>query len=668
VGRALLVARLVARNLRRHPAEAALLLLAITAATTTLSLGLVLHGVTDDPYQGTREATAGPDVVASFAAADPLLGRQADLDGLEALGDAPEVVDHSGPYPVVGADLDTDGVDSSRVSPRGEVIGGAAGVWAMGRDELETSVDRPELTQGTWAREGGVVVEAGFADALGVEVGDRVTLRTRLCTYMTPAHPEEECRVAEEGSFEVVGVAVTAAARPYPNTCYAPWCSWRAEELEDELSEDGPVDEPAVDEPSEDELDDELHPTDPVEPGLVWLTEADALGLAPMPEWLTYVMNLKLADPAGAPAFAAAHQSSAWGEKILDTWQGIEDGHDQLTQGTQEVLRTGSWLLGLLAAASVTVLVGGRLADQTRRVGLLKAVGGTPRLVGVVLLTEYLVLALLASAVGLAAGWLAAPLLTDPGAGLLGRAGSPSMTLSTVGVVTAVALVVAIIATFVPAIRAARTSTVDALADAARPPRRAPWLIALSSRLPVSLLFGLRLAARRPRRLVLSAGIVLIAVSGMVAALAARATQDHDSLLVGGSDPASVRLNQVLLVITVMLGGLAAVNAIFVTWATALDAKHASALARALGATPQQVSTGLSAAQVLPTLAGAALGIPGGLALFAALAGDETANPPLWQLIAVVPVTVMVVAALTTIPARLGARRPAAETLQAELA
>ena len=86
-----------------------------------------------------------------------------------------------------------------------------------------------------------------------------------------------------------------------------------------------------------------------------------------------------------------------------------------------------------------------------------------------------------------------------------------------------------------------------------------------------------------------------------------------------------------------MLVALAAVNAIFVTWATALDAKHSSALARALGATPQQVSTGLSAAQVLPAFAGALLGLPGGLPLFAALSGDETANPPLWQLLAVVP-------------------------------
>jgi putative ABC transport system permease protein len=151
--------------------------------------------------------------------------------------------------------------------------------------------------------------------------------------------------------------------------------------------------------------------------------------------------------------------------------------------------------------------------------------------------------------------------------------------------------------------------------------------------------------------------------------LAARAQFGHDAELVGGTDPTSDRFNQVMLVLTVSLVALAAVNAIVVTWATALDARHSSALARALGATPQQVSTGLSAAQVLPALVGAVLGIPGGLALFAALGGGDGVNgPPVWQLLAVVPVTVLVVAVLTTIPARLGARRPVAEILQSERA
>ena len=657
MGRILLVGRLAARDLRRRPGEAALLVLAITAATATLTLGLVLHGVTNDPYRNTREATAGPDVVASVGT-DPLYG-QADLTGLEALTEAPGVVDHSGPYPVVGAELEADGVTGSRRTIRGEVVGGAAGVWAVGRDPEVAAVDQPELTQGSWVRDGGAVLERGFADALGVGEGDRITLRTRLCTFQASAR-EPNCLVSNGRSFRVVGVAVTAAARPYPEVCFAQFCPWFAEAMEHLVSQ------PPL--PEDGSVENERFLDVPVEPGLVWLTEADARGLAPAQEYLSYVVNLRLADPTDAPAFAHEHLSLSMGAPIVESWQRIRGAHASMVKDSQRVLRTGSWLLGLLAVASVSVLVGGRMADQIRRVGLLKAVGGTPSLVAVVLLAEYVVLALVAAAAGLVAGRLAAPLLADPGAGLLGSAGAPSLTMSTVALVTAVALGVAIIATFLPAVRAARTSTVRALADAARPPRRTPWLIAISARLPVPLLLGLRVAARRPRRILLSVASVAIAVTGIVAALAARATLDQDAQLVGGTDPTIDVANRVLLVITVTLVGLAAVNAIFVTWATALDARHSSALARALGATPQEVSTGLSAAQVLPALAGAVLGIAGGLALFATLGGDETANPPLWQLLAIVPVTILVVGALTTIPARLGARHPAAEILQSELA
>jgi putative ABC transport system permease protein len=656
MGRLLLISRLAARDLRRRPAEAALLLVAIMAAATTLTLGLVLHGVTDEPYKSTREATAGPDVVASVTG-DAFLDQPADRTALTALTDAPGVTDSSGPYPLIGVELAADGLTGSRRTPSGSVIGGAAGVWGQGRDPAAAAVDQPELTQGGWVRDGGVVLEAGFADALELGTGDEITLQTRVCGLWRGEPPD--CRVANRRSFEVAGVAVTAAAKPYPNVCFGLSCP---ELIEAKQSLSGPEgEEPAVNAEA---------PEEPVEPGLVWLTEADARGLAPTEAGLSYVVNLKLADPATAPAFVNARFPTNWAAPALQSWQDIRAGHDQLVKDTAEVLRTGSWLLALLAVAGVAVLVGGRMADQTRRVGLLKAVGGTPRLVAFVLLAEYMALALLAAAAGLAAGWLAAPLLTDPGAGLVGSAGAPSLTVSAVGVVMAVALGVAAIATFVPAVRAARTSTVHALADAARPPRRMSWLIAISARLPVPLLLGLRVAARRPRRLVLSAASIFVAVTGIVAVLAARVQLNQDTQLVGGTDPATDRFNQVMLVVTVSLVALAAVNAISVTWATALDARHSSALARALGATPQQVSTGLSAAQVLPALAGAILGVPGGLALFGALGGggDGVTGPPLWQLLAVVPVTGLVIAALTAIPARLGARRPVAEILQSERA
>src|SRR5262245_35818793 len=583
------------------------------AATTTLTLGLALHGVTDKPYDKTREATAGPDVVASVDPTPPEFGSQPPTPtGRNALAHAPGVTRRSGPFPVTWTTL----------TAGGETVN----VRAEGRDTGPAPVDHPKTTQGSWVRDGGVVVEAAFAEALGVEAGDSLTLKGR--------------------TFRIVGVAVTAAAAPYPNSCLA-FCG-RA----------------------------------PGDAGLVWLTRADVRSLASGAGSMSYVSYLKLADPGAAAAFVAEHgplrdkppgtgpSATAPSAPMLQSWQEIKQQSTQLVASQRRVLLTGAWLLGLLAVASVAVLVGGRMADQIRRVGLLKAVGGTPRLVAAVLLAEYVVVALLAAAAGLAFGRLSAPLLIDSSAGMLGSATPPPLTLSTVGIVTAVALAVAVAATFVPAVRAARTSTVRALADSARAPRRTAWLIALSARLPVPLLLGLRAAARRPRRAILGVLSIAISVSGVVAALTAHAVLNVDHPGTGselGSFRAD-RLDQVLLLITITLVALAAVNAIFITWATALDARHSSAVSRALGATPQQVSAGLSAAQVLPALAGAALGIPGGIALFAAVSSADTIAPPLWQLLAVVPATAVVIAVLTALPARLGARRPAAEILRAERA
>jgi putative ABC transport system permease protein len=81
------------------------------------------------------------------------------------------------------------------------------------------------------------------------------------------------------------------------------------------------------------------------------------------------------------------------------------------------------------------------------------------------------------------------------------------------------------------------------------------------------------------------------------------------------------------------------------------------------------VSAGLSAAQVLPALPGAILGIPAGIGLYAAASnGGVVTIPPVLWLVAVVLGTMLVVAGLTAIPARIGARRPVAEILQSETA
>ena len=528
-------------------------------------------------------------------------GSPASVAKLAALTRAPGITGHSGPYPVTFTSLAVNGQPQS------------ASIMVEGRDEAPAAVDQPQITTGDWVRPGEAVVERNFADALGIRPGDRITLDDR--------------------SFRVAWLAVTAAVPLYPNICYFFGCGAQ------------------------------LKPFGMANPGLVWLTQPDARSLATRAEPLAYLLNLKLAAGAETGAFANACFDDA-AAPMLYNWQCIGDEDDGQVQTEQEVLLTASWLLGLLAVGSVAVLVGGRMMEQTRRAGVLKAAGGTPGLVAVVLLAEHLSLGV-AAGLGLLAGQLAAPLVTGPGAGLLGAAITPPVTVLIAGLAVVVALAIAGAATLIPALRAARASTAAMLADAAKAPSRSPLLVGISAKLPIPLLLGLRLAGRRPRRTLLSVASVAVAVTGVVAALYARASLDRfDS----GSSGANGPLDQVLLVVTVALVVLAAVNAILIASATVTDARLSSAVARALGATPEQVAVGISAAQVLPALLGAVLGVPGGAALFRMLSSAGSVRPPGWWLLVTVLGAVAAVAALTLIPSRFGASSPVAEILQSETA
>jgi putative ABC transport system permease protein len=347
------------------------------------------------------------------------------------------------------------------------------------------------------------------------------------------------------------------------------------------------------------------------------------------------------------------------------TWQDIQSAIIALIGIEQVALGVGGWLLGLLALAGLGVLVARRMTEQSKRVGLLKAVGATPATIAVVLLVEQLTLAVGAAAAGLLAGWLIAPLFTGTGAGLLGAPGAPSISVTTVIIIAVIALAVAAFSSLVPAIRAARTSTVSALADAPRVPPRRPLVIAVSARLPVPLLLALRQLSRRPRRALLNAASVTFTVTGIAAILASHAHTPIASLTI--SNLKVDRFNELTAVITVMLVILAAVNTTFIAWAAAADGRFSAALQRALGATSGQVTAGLSLAALLPALPGAVIGMPLGILVYHLLAsGTPLTVPPAWQLAGVFLATLLAVTVLTAIPSRPGARRPPALVLQTE--
>lgn len=601
MGRLLLIGRLAVRDIRHRPAETALALLAIGAATAVLTLGLILHGVTANPYQATRAATRGPDLVAEGP--DP-----SQASGVTKLVG---VTASSGPFPDTAAALST-----ARYT-------GTATV--QGRPEAAAAVDQPYVTAGGWVRPGGVVLERAFATSLGVGVGDRITLNYKR--------------------FTVAGIAVSVAWPPYPELC------------ETGCMIGGPGD-PAANAP-------DLNGR----PGVVWATESDVRSISSY-FGENYVVDVTLKNPSQAAAIANGGRPF---QANLTSWEAISTADALLVADEQTVLKVGTFLIVLLALASVALLAGGRMIEQTRRVGLLKAVGGTPDLVAGVLLAEHLVIALVAAGAGLLIGWLTAPLLSSAGAGLIGAPNAPSLTPGTAGLVLAVALGVALLATLVPAIRAAGTSTVSALASASsggtRRPRRHRRLIALSTRLPVPLLIGLRLAARRTRRSLLTMASTAVTTTTAVAVLAFHSTA---SLSFGSqqgiANPIIQRDSEALLVATVVLIVLAVVNALFTGWVTAVDARHSAALIQALGATPRQLLQAQAAAQGMAALPGVIAGVPLGIALFAAASHAHAISLPSAGLLALAALGILAaVAALAVVPARAVARGSISGVLQAEL-
>jgi len=488
-----------------------------------------------------------------------------------------------------------------------EAHGRRIGVEVMARDGGAAEVDRPALVGGGWIRDGGAVVEESFATALRVVVGDRFTIAGR--------------------PFTVAGIAVTTSRQPTPFYSH----------------------------------------------GLVWTTRADAAALAPAAANRGAVLMLRLADPVGAPAFAAGHTTLQ--QLYLDDWQSTR--LDALTDVLFALfgLIVGAVALALLAAASVAVAVAGRMASQTRRAALLKAVGATPRFTVTVMLAEYVTFALLAAGVGLLAGTYLAPVLAEPVPGVLGTAPVVLPSITTVALVLGAATILVGLSTLVPTVRAARASAVRSLANPARSPRRSRLAIAVSARLPVPLLLGLRLAARRPGRAMLAAAGLSVTVAAVVVALWMEAGIRGDTAQVsdalGEHAITYDKLRLVTYTFIAALVALALVNAVLVAWTTALDNARTSALARALGASPRQVTSGLTVASLLPALVAVTVGIPAGFAAYraaAAAAGGASGSPTpaAAGLLALLPATLFVVAALTTIPSHRASRRPAIEALRTD--
>ena len=272
-------------------------------------------------------------------------------------------------------------------------------------DDPAVAVNQPPQRAGRWARsEHEIVLDRSFAADVGVAVGDQVSVD----------------RAGTVSEFAVVGTAVNLTDCFYPNC----------------------------------------------DPGRTWVTQAGMDRLAPDGAGIYGQAWLRFADPAQADAFVERQaEAGVTGVRGTDSWLDTRGDFLALDQVLGAVIAG----FGGFVLAAAAVIVAGTMTVRTvarrREMGLLQAVGCTPRQIRVALLAEHLVLGSIAAVVGWFLGGFLSPSLR---VGIAAALGPPGFSWPVLGLVIALAAVWVILtaATIGPVRGAVRRPLTEVIRDA----------------------------------------------------------------------------------------------------------------------------------------------------------------------------------------------------------
>jgi putative ABC transport system permease protein len=472
-------------------------------------------------------------------------------------------------------------------------------------------VGAPVRTEGAAQPADGIVLERSFAKALGLRVGATLKL------------------AAEGGPVElpVVGTAISPSQPRYPRR----------------------------------------------NPGLAWVGRGTLKRIEPERSRWRWTQAIRLADPAAAQAFAArAAASLTPATASFDTWQAQREEALRDAQPIELILTTYTIVLLVVVFAVVAILVGARATAQHREIGLMKAVGLTPRQVTAVFAIESAALGLIAVLVGFTVGALLAPRLAAPSADTM--LGSPATAASPSH------LLIACVPVLLVLVASARSSTrrstrfaamhaIQAGVPAPSSRSRLARLIA-GAPLPVALALGLKDQLARRHRALRLVGAIALTGAAIVFALSMEATLDARPAGEVSDVPSELpvlvySLDVVLLVIT-------ATTLVALALLSVRERVRDFGVLKTIGLTPQQIGSSLVGAHLALALLAALLSIPIGIGLYRAVYGmaggdsEDLVIAPWWWL-ALVPLgTMLIVGVATSLPARLATRISAADALRYE--
>jgi len=380
----------------------------------------------------------------------------ASADALAATGHSPYVTAAAGPWPVTQAMVGY---------PKG---GSVFGAILSGRPAPQALIDQASILAGRWWQAPGEAV-LGQSTARLLEKGVGDTVSVTVPTAVTKGAPStgQPPSAGATYTFTVVGIAQSVST-------------------------------PSV---------------------AVWMSPSDvakfSLGGPPSQQMLYRVHD---ASTAGALAAAAASITAGLPADLVRstaTYLEAKGSVDGIAQLYVPVLLAFAAFALLAAAFTISNIVSGVVMTGYREIGVMKAIGFTPRQVATILVGQILVPVTIGAVCGVVVGTIASLPTVRNAAESFGLPATSAVSVEVIAAVLAIGILTAATAAMVPAIRAGRISSVAAISHGLAPSTGAAGRGArrLGMRLPVGL----------PVRLGVSSGL----------AHRARATMTFGALVVG---------------------------------------------------------------------------------------------------------------------------------------
>ena len=473
------------------------------------------------------------------------------------------------------------------------------------------SVNIPVVTDGVAPGPRGVVLERSFAQAFGLRPG------------MTVALSNDEAPI----ELEVVGIAILPSQPRYPRS----------------------------------------------NPGLVWADRAVLEQLVPDRSTWAWAQAVRLEEPNRASAFVATVSSTFGpGRAYFSTEQEQQELALVDSQPISLLATAYSLMLLIVVLAVAAILVGARARQQVREIGLLKAVGLTPRQVGRVFAIESAALGLVGVLLGFGVGALVSPLIADTVSSTLVSTPTAAPNPWHALVAGCPVLLVLVAGTWISTRRRTRLGVINAILSATAAPASRTVVVRLIGLLGAtpSVDLGLRsIAAVRSRAVMLLAALTVTGAA-VVFALSMQANLDARPAGVPSDVPEGLPILVYTLDAVLLL--IASMSLIAVALLSVRERMQEFGVLKTVGFTPGQVNVSLTSSHALLALVAGVLAIPVGIgvyiAAFAAAGGssaDRVIAPASW--LALVALGLVALAAVAvSLPARAATRIGVAETLRYE--